>query len=77
MVRAHCYAITDAKLLFLRVARGGILRRGLPINKVDAALITNVASDHLGQYGIDTVDELAQVKFVVGKALNEHGVLVC
>ncbi|HAU68097.1 MAG TPA: Mur ligase [Gammaproteobacteria bacterium] len=64
------------EIAFLEVARGGILRRGLPINKVDAALITNVASDHLGQYGIDTVDELAQVKFVVGKALNEHGVLV-
>ena len=64
------------EIAFLEVARGGILRRGLPIDKVNAALITNVANDHLGQYGIDTVDELAQVKFVVGKALEENGVLV-
>ncbi|TRY33378.1 Mur ligase family protein [Aliiglaciecola sp. M165] len=64
------------EMAFLEVARGGILRRGLPIEKVDAALVTNVASDHLGQYGINTVDELAQVKFVVAKGLNDTGTLV-
>ncbi|WP_205967822.1 Mur ligase family protein [Paraglaciecola sp. 20A4] len=64
------------ELAFLEVARGGILRRGLPVTKVDAALITNVASDHLGQYGINTVEELAEAKFVVAKALDENGVLV-
>ncbi|GAA0855052.1 Mur ligase family protein [Aliiglaciecola litoralis] len=64
------------EMAFLEVARGGILRRGLPIEKVDAALITNVASDHLGQYGINTVAELAQVKFVVTKGLADTGVLV-
>ncbi|GAC23840.1 mur ligase family protein [Paraglaciecola mesophila KMM 241] len=64
------------EMAFLEVARGGILRRGLPVHHVDAALITNVASDHLGQYGIYTVEALAQTKFVVAKALSKDGVLV-
>ncbi|MFB1034958.1 MAG: Mur ligase family protein, partial [Sinobacterium sp.] len=64
------------ELAFLEVARGGILRRGLPIDSVDVALITNVASDHLGQYGINTVQELAETKFVVAKGLNAQGTLV-
>jgi UDP-N-acetylmuramyl tripeptide synthase len=64
------------ELAFLEVARGGILRRGLPIKKVNAALITNVASDHLGQYGINTVAQLAETKFVVAKALEKDSVLV-
>ncbi|MFT5574318.1 MAG: cyanophycin synthetase [Cryomorphaceae bacterium] len=65
-----------AEIAFLEVARGGMLRRGLPVDKVDAALITNVASDHLGQYGINTVQELAEVKFLVSRALDAQGVLV-
>lgn len=64
------------EIAFLEVARGGILRRGLPVTKVKAALITNVASDHLGQYGIDSVEELAEAKFVVSKALDDSGTLV-
>lgn len=64
------------EIAFLEVARGGILRRGLPIENVDAALITNVASDHLGQYGINTVEELAEAKFVVAKGLKPDGILV-
>jgi len=64
------------EIAFLEVARGGILRRGIPVNSVSAALITNVASDHLGQYGINTVEELAQTKFVVAKGLDANGTLV-
>lgn len=64
------------EIAFLEVARGGMLRRGLPIERVDTALITNVASDHLGQYGINTVSELAQAKFIVSKALSKQSVLV-
>lgn len=64
------------EIAFLEVARGGILRRGLPVTHVNAALITNVAADHLGQYGIDSVEELALAKFVVAKGLDENGTLV-
>lgn len=64
------------EMAFLEVARGGLLRRGLPIESVDAALVTNVASDHLGQYGINTVEELAMTKFLVAKGLSRDAVLV-
>ena len=64
------------EMAFMEVARGGILRRGLPVQRVDAALVTNVASDHLGQYGINTVEDLAETKFVVARALDDQGVLV-
>ena len=60
----------------LEVARGGILRRGLGVPKATTVAVTNVAADHLGDYGIETVADLAQAKFVVAKALGEGGVLV-
>jgi cyanophycin synthetase len=63
----------NTQTAILEVARGGILRRGLPIDKVDAALITNIAEDHLGQYGINTVAALAQAKAVVAKGLQHNG----
>lgn len=63
----------DTETAILEVARGGILRRGLPIDNVDAALITNIAEDHLGQYGINTVSALAQAKAVVAKGLLPNG----
>ncbi len=64
------------EIAYLEVARGGILRRGLPLRQAQAALVTNVAADHLGQYGINTVPELAAVKLAVHRALVEGGVLV-
>ncbi len=61
---------------FLEIARGGILRRGLPVRQAMAAVITNIASDHLGEYGINTVAELAQVKFAIRHGLRDGGVLI-
>lgn len=60
----------------LEVARGGILRRGLPTKQARVAVVTNVAKDHLGDYGVMTVPELAEVKFAVARALAPNGVLV-
>jgi len=64
------------KVAFLEVARGGILRRGLPLRRARAALVTNVANDHLGQYGVNTLQALTETKFAVSKTLAENGVLV-
>ena len=60
----------------LEVARGGILRRGLPVTRARAAVVTNVAADHLGQYGIMTVPELARVKLAIHLALAPGGQLI-
>ncbi|SFE05450.1 Mur ligase family, glutamate ligase domain [Sulfitobacter brevis] len=64
------------EMAFLEVARGGILRRGLPIRRARVALVTNVAKDHLGEFGVMTLDDLAQTKFAVMRALATDGALV-
>ncbi|MEP6991331.1 MAG: Mur ligase family protein [bacterium] len=66
----------DVGAAVLETARGGILRRGLAVNRADAAIITNVSPDHFGEYGVKTVEDLAEVKAVVARALGETGHLV-
>ena len=61
----------------LEVARGGLLRRGLPVPVATAVAVTNVAADHLGEYGVMNVEALADAKFLVAKALQAGGTLVC
>jgi cyanophycin synthetase len=65
---------TEAAIL--ETARGGILRRGIAVARADTAVITNVSSDHFGEYGIHDLEGLADVKFVVAAALNPGGLLV-
>ncbi len=60
----------------LETARGGILRRGLGVDRADAAIVTNISADHFGEYGIDSLDDLADVKLVVARALGSAGMLV-
>jgi UDP-N-acetylmuramyl tripeptide synthase len=64
------------EVAFLEVARGGMLRRGLPVERADVAYVANIGTDHLGEYGIDTLERLADVKMVVAKAVDESGTLV-
>ncbi len=60
----------------LEAARGGLLRRGLGVEKADAALITNISEDHLGDFGSHTVSELLDVKWVISRAVRDDGRLV-
>jgi UDP-N-acetylmuramyl tripeptide synthase len=60
----------------LECARGGIARRGVSVRRAQVALITNVAADHLGEWGVHDLEALADVKFVVARALKPGGVLV-
>jgi cyanophycin synthetase len=59
------------------VARGGILREGLGYERNDVGVVLNIAADHLGLRGIDTLKQLAAVKQVVIEAVprDGHGVL--
>jgi cyanophycin synthetase len=57
----------------LECARGGILRGGLAFNECDVAVVTNIAEDHLGLGGIDTIEKLARVKAVVPESVKEEG----
>jgi UDP-N-acetylmuramyl tripeptide synthase len=66
----------DLEIAVLEVARGGLLRRGLGIEHANAAVVTNVAADHLGEWGINTVQELIPAKFIVRRALGSDDKLV-
>jgi cyanophycin synthetase len=57
----------------LETARGGLLRRGLALDRVVAAAVTNVAADHLGGYGIDDLASLAETKLLVTRAVADPG----
>ncbi len=58
------------------VARGGILREGLGYARNDVAVVLNVAPDHLGLRGINTVEQLARVKQVIVEAVPKSGAAV-
>lgn len=60
----------------LETARGGILRRGLACPRADVVVITNIAEDHLGGYGVASLEDLTEVKCVVARALDNKGRLV-
>ncbi len=63
-------------LAILETARGGLLRRGLGVARADAVLITNIAEDHLGEFGVMNLEELADVKWIVTSALGNTGTAV-
>ncbi len=58
------------------VARGGILRSGLGFDACDVGVMLNVAADHLGEGGIETLEDLARLKMVVLRAVRPGGTLV-
>ena len=62
-------------LAVLETARGGLLRAGMGMTQVDVGAVINVASDHLGLKGIDTLEQLAEIKRIVVEAATECAVL--
>jgi UDP-N-acetylmuramyl tripeptide synthase len=60
-------------LALLETARGGLLRRGLVLDSCDAAVITNIADDHLGEYGVCSVEDMAEAKGIVCRAVRPGG----
>jgi cyanophycin synthetase len=59
----------------LETARGGLLRRGLGYPECNVAACLNVAADHLGLAGVETVDQLAEVKRIVIEVAKDMAVL--
>ncbi|TAF54997.1 MAG: cyanophycin synthetase, partial [Sphingobacteriia bacterium] len=60
----------------LECARGGILKNGLAFQNCDVAIVTNVASDHIGLGGINSVEQMARVKAVVPETVFPAGFAV-
>lgn len=60
----------------LECARGGILRRGLALQRASVAAIVTLSRDHFGDYGMHDLATLAEAKLVVGRAVETAGTLV-
>jgi cyanophycin synthetase len=57
----------------LETARGGVIRAGLGFDECDVGVVLNVSADHLGLRGINTVEQLAEVKSVVPAVVKREG----
>lgn len=66
----------EVEYVVLETARGGILRSGLGFKHCDLAVVTNIQEDHLGISDILTLDDLANVKAVVVRAVKKYGYAV-
>lgn len=60
----------------LEVARGGLLRGGLAYDWSDVSVVTNIRPDHLGQDGIEDLEDLVWIKSLVAERVRENGWLV-
>jgi cyanophycin synthetase len=59
----------------LEIARGGLLRAGMGVPFVNVGAVLNVQSDHLGMKGIDTLEQLAEVKRILVEVAQDCAVL--
>ena len=59
----------------IETARGGIVRAGLGYRFCDVGAVLNVTSDHLGLGGVNSLDELAEVKRLVVEVAKDCAVL--
>lgn len=71
-------ALSDpsVEIAVLETARGGIIRGGLGYDWSDISVISNVRLDHVGQDGIETLDDLLYVKALVAERVREGGTLI-
>jgi cyanophycin synthetase len=59
----------------METARGGLLRSGLGYRRCDVSACLNVASDHLGLKGIDTLEQLAELKRIPIEVARDTAIL--
>jgi len=57
----------------LETARGGIVNKGLGYDLADVGLITNIGDDHIGIDGINTLEDMADVKSLIVEAVKPEG----
>ena len=66
----------SVEVAVLETARGGLLREGLAFEQADIGTVLNVAADHLGLKGIETVEDLAEVKSLIIETVRRDGTSV-
>jgi cyanophycin synthetase len=65
----------NVEVAVLETARGGLLRAGMAVRHVDVGAVLNIKSDHLGQKGVDTLEQLAEIKRTVIEIARDTAVL--
>ena len=64
------------EMAVLETARGGMARGGLGFEDLDVAVVTNIGQDHLGQDGVETVDDLIHLKALIVDVIRPGGMAV-
>jgi cyanophycin synthetase len=64
------------EIAVLETARGGIVRRGLGYDWSDIGVITNISEDHIGQDGIESVEDLINIKALIAERVRAGGTLI-
>jgi len=59
----------------LETARGGLLRRGMGYERCDVGAVLNIAADHLGLKGVETLQDMADVKRIVIEVARDDAIL--
>ncbi|MDQ4122145.1 MAG: cyanophycin synthetase [Acidobacteriota bacterium] len=66
----------SVEVAVLETARGGIIKRGLGYDWSDVSVMTNISADHLGQDGIENVEDLLWIKSLVAERVKKGGTLI-
>jgi cyanophycin synthetase len=65
----------EVDVAVLETARGGLVRAGMGYRTCDVGAVLNVTADHLGMRGVDTLEQLAEIKRVVVEVARDCAVL--
>lgn len=68
------YPRPEIQALVLETARGGLITLGRSFDRCDVGVCLNIAADHLGMHGVETLDQLAVVKRQIIE--HSHGAVV-
>lgn len=60
----------------LETARGGILREGLGFDRCDVGAVLNISADHLGLRGVNSLEDLAEIKSLIVEVVRKDGASV-
>jgi cyanophycin synthetase len=60
----------------LETARGGIVRSGLGYDWSDISILTNIHPDHIGQDGIEGIEDIVRIKRLVAERVRDGGTLI-
>ncbi|UOF91806.1 cyanophycin synthetase [Fodinisporobacter ferrooxydans] len=66
----------SVEIAVLETARGGIVRSGLGYDWADVAVLTNISPDHIGQDGIEEIEDLVHIKSLVAERVRSGGTVI-